>query len=40
MTGRLYPLGHHDGLLTEDDDAAVDMYDSNADAAAYGCDEL
>jgi len=31
---------HHDRLLTEDDDAAADTYDSDADAAAYGGDEL
>ena len=33
-------LGHHDRLLTEDDDADADTYDSDADAAAYGGDEL
>jgi len=27
-------------MLTEDDDAAADTHDSDADAAAYGGDEL
>ena len=31
--------GHHDRLLTEDDDAATDTYDSDADDAANGGDE-
>jgi len=35
------PCRHDDRLLTEDDDAdAADTYDSDADAAAYGGDEL
>ena len=38
--GQPYPFGHHDRLLTEDDAAAADTYDSDADAAAYGGDEL
>jgi len=34
-------LDHHDCLFTEDDDANADTYDdSDADAAAYGGDEL
>ena len=41
--GRLWPdpFDDHDRLLTENDDAAADTYDdSDADAAAYGGDEL
>jgi len=38
--GQPYPFGHHDRLLPEDDDAAADTYDSDADATAYGGDEL
>jgi len=40
--GRLwpYPFGDHDLLLTENDDAAADTYDSDVDAAVYGGDEL
>jgi len=30
----------NDRLLTEDDDAAAGTYDSDADDAAYGGDEL
>jgi len=34
-------LDHHDCLFTEDDDADADTYDdSDANAAAYGGDEL
>jgi len=41
LTGRPYSLGHHDRLLTEDDDAdAADTYDRDTYAAAYGGDEL
>jgi len=39
-SGQPYPFGHHDRLLTEDDDAAADTYESEADDAAYGGDEL
>jgi len=39
-TGQPYPLGHHDRLFTEKDTADADTYDSDADAAAYGGDEL
>jgi len=41
VIGQPYPLDHHDGLFTEDDDADADTYDdSDADAAAYGGNEL
>jgi len=39
-TGQPYPLGHHDRLFTKDDDADTDTYDSDADVAAYGGNEL
>jgi len=40
-TGQPYHLDHHDCLFTEDDDADADTYDdSDANAAAYGGDEL
>ena len=42
-TGQPYPRDHHDCLFTEDNDADTDADtydDSDADAAAYGGDEL
>jgi len=39
-SGQPYPIDYHDRQLTEDDDVAADTYDSDADAAAYGGDEL
>jgi len=38
--GTTCEIDHHDRLFTEDDGADADTYDSDADAAAYGGDEL